>query len=256
MTEPNPKALPAPRVVDGGAGLCVFVGLGTPRDVSEAQLVAWVAEAVALARAMGGRKICTRPNAAALSAAYRRALEGAGFVHRGDRVEFKTPIAGLPGDEGSPLAWKTLTEVGEEVAAAALGLAASGDPHGLTPDEVPLEIIRGYLTDPELTSAPECVQVGYLDGAVAAFVCAQIAPSDGWSRITYMGVVPGLRGQGLGRWVHRRGFSMMKAQGGQEYHGGTAAENPAMLHLFRAHGCAEKWRMSEWEKTLSEGSEA
>ena len=80
-----------------------------------------------------------------------------------------------------------------------------------------------------------------------AFVCAQVAPSDGWSRITYMGLVESARGRGLGRWVHRRGFAMMRAQGGELYHGGTAAENAGMLRLFVDHGCDEVARLEEFE---------
>jgi len=249
-TDMTPPGLPAPRVVDVGGGWCVFVGLGTPRDVSDEAMASWVGEAVTAARALGGHHLGTRPIAAAVNAPYRKALEGAGFRYRGDRVEFKAPVSDLPGDEGSPITWRSMLDVGEAAAAAALALAAESDPHGLSPDDEPLDVIRGYLAEPNLIGAADCVQVGYLDGALAAFVCAQVDPSDGWSRVTYMGVVPSLRGRGLGRWVHRKGFALMKAQGGREYHGGTAAENPAMLQLFREHGCEEKWRMAEWDMKL------
>ena len=43
------------------------------------------------------------------------------------------------------------------------------------------------------------------------------------------------RGKGLGKWIHRHGFSMMKAQGGKLYHGGTVTENLAMIKLFQVH---------------------
>jgi len=82
-----------------------------------------------------------------------------------------------------------------------------------------------------------------------ALVCAQVAAESGWSRITYMGPIPAARGQGLGRWVHRRGFAMLKAQGGTLYHGGTAVENHAMCKLFRDHGCTVYRRMTEWVRT-------
>jgi GNAT superfamily N-acetyltransferase len=62
-----------------------------------------------------------------------------------------------------------------------------------------------------------------------------------------MGVVPEARGRGLGTWVHRHGFRMLRDQGGKLYHGGTAAVNAPMLRLFRAHGCKEAARMVEFE---------
>ena len=94
---------------------------------------------------------------------------------------------------------------------------------------------------------PECFQIGSLEGEDVAFVCAQVAAKDGWSRIAYMGLVPAARGKGLGRWLHRHGFAMIKEQGGKLYHGGTAASNKAMLALFEAHGCREFKRMTEFD---------
>ena len=91
------------------------------------------------------------------------------------------------------------------------------------------------------------MQVGFVDGREAAFVCAQVAAKDGWSRISYMGVVPDARGQGLGTWVQRRGFRLMRELGGTTYHGGTAADNAAMLRLFEKHGCEECARLREFE---------
>ena len=92
------------------------------------------------------------------------------------------------------------------------------------------------------------MQIGSIDGTFAAFVMAQVAPSDGWSRVTYVGIVPEFRGQGLGKWAHRRGFTVMRAQGGKLYHGGTRSENAPMVRLFEMHGCAEFARMTEWKR--------
>lgn len=124
---------------------------------------------------------------------------------------------------------------------------AAGDPHSRDEQEDPRDALADWLSAPGLTSGPACVQIGYLDDRAVAFVCAQVSPEDGWSRITYMGLVPDARGRGLGTWVHRRGFRMLREQGGKLYHGGTAAANTGMLRLFREHGCKEVVRMLEYE---------
>ena len=124
---------------------------------------------------------------------------------------------------------------------------AAGDPHGLAPDDDPAALLDSYLADVKLGGNEDCVAIGYLADEPVAFVCAQVDSDDGWSRITYMGLVTSARRRGLGRWVHRRGFAMMKALGGVEYHGGTATANTGMLKLFAEHGCKEKWRLLEFE---------
>jgi hypothetical protein len=48
--------------------------------------------------------------------------------------------------------------------------------------------------------------------------------------------VPEARGQGLGSTVQRHGLSMLRAQGGTEYHGGTSLENRAMRRCFERLG--------------------
>lgn len=61
-----------------------------------------------------------------------------------------------------------------------------------------------------------------------------------------MGVIPEFRGKGFGKWVHRHGFMMMKAQGGKLYHGGTHGENLPMRKLFESHGCKIFCELEEW----------
>jgi len=201
-----------------------------------------VPEALARARELGARLVRIRPRAAQLGPRFRAALLGHGFRELGERIEFKTPVAELPLDDG-----RTLAEVGGDAAAEMLARAAAGDPRGDDENDDPRAAIAEFLGAPALTHGPDCVQVGYLDGRPVAFVCAQVQPTDGWARITYMGVVPEERGRGLGAWVHRRGFRILRDQGGQLYHGGTAAANAPMLRLFRAHKCRETERMFEFE---------
>ncbi len=233
----------AMRLAPAGEGVVVVVGpFG---DATEAATL--LPEAFARAQELNTRVLMTRPTADRLVPAYRSALLDLGFVERGERIEFKTSVEALPLDDGSPLTWKGLSDVGEDFAVTMLARAAEGDPHGLSEDEDPRDALRSYLSDAELTCDPDCVQIGYDGDDAVAFLCAQIAPSDGWSRITYMGLVPAARGRGLGIWVHRRGFRLMRDLGGKLYHGGTASSNAAMVRLFTKHGCEEIERMIDFE---------
>jgi GNAT superfamily N-acetyltransferase len=171
-----------------------------------------------------------------------------GFTKESDRIEFRHELSELPGDQGSPLRWEAMAPLGavpEHAAANVLKHSSIGDPGG-DPNEDALAALRGELADSILTSGPECVQVAYLDEKVVGIVIAQINPKTKWSRISYMGLLPEYRGLQLGKWVHRHGFEMMRAQGGELYHGGTHAGNASMLRLFHSHGCTEYRRMQEW----------
>lgn len=176
------------------------------------------------------------------------ALKKIGFTETRKRIEFRRPISELPGDNGSPFVWKSLVPLGdidEIFAASILKKSAVGDPSA-DPGENSLLALRSELSDPVLTSGPDCVQLAYLNQSVAGIVIAQINPKTKWSRISYMGLLPEYRNQGLGKWVHRHGFEIMRSQGGELYHGGTNAENTPMLKLFLSHGCLEYRKMQEW----------
>jgi GNAT superfamily N-acetyltransferase len=255
--ERGERALADMRVVpDGSGGLKAALRLA-PAGLSTVALAGpfgddeaatgLLPEALARARELGARLVRNRPRVAQIGPRFRAALLEAGFKQLGERIEFKTQVAELPGDDGTPLEWRTLAEVGFDMAAEMLARVAEGDPRGDAENDDPRAEVAEFLAAPALTRGPECVQVGYVAGKPVAFVCAQVQPSDGWSRIAYMGVVPEARGKGLGAWVHRRGFRMIREQGGKLYQGGTAAANAPMLWLFRAHGCRETDRMLEFE---------
>lgn len=203
---------------------------------------ALIAEACARARDLGTRQLDYRLEASDLSAS----LPGLGFVRRHVRIEYRTPLPELPDDAGTPLSW-AIAPLAEAV--EVLGRAAASDPDW-DPDDDPDAALLSYLEDPVLTHGPECVQVASVDGGVAGIVVAQVNPRTWWSRITYMGVVPELRGRGLGTWVHRHGFAMMRAQGGLTYQGGTVEGNLAMVRLFERHRCRFLHRLEEWRAIL------
>jgi len=175
-----------------------------------------------------------------------------GFSKKHERIEFKTQIANLPDEEGTPLTWESASASGAidlESAAELLGQAGRGDPDWSTNDD-PCELLTQWLADAELSHGPKSVQIGFSDGNPAAIVIAQVNQRSGWSRITYMGLLPEFRQRGLGKWIHRHGFTMMKEQGGKEYHGGTVSTNTTMIRLFHRHNCIEFRKMDEWTLSL------
>ena len=102
------------------------------------------------------------------------------------------------------------------------------------------------ISDPILTCNLSGILLGFIKNIAVAYIHVQINPESGWSRITYLGIIPEFRKQGLGKFVHQHGFKMIKELGGTLYHGGTASTNKAMLSLFNRHNCTEYARMQEW----------
>ncbi|MFN8509508.1 MAG: GNAT family N-acetyltransferase [Deinococcaceae bacterium] len=178
----------------------------------------------------------------------KKAAELEGLHFRSGRVEFKAQISDLQDDVGTPITWKAIPDSNDETLAQAgllMERASEGNPD-FSPEDDGFECLKGYLSEPGMTSGPNCIHLGYIDQQPMAIVIAQIETATGWSRITYMAMLPEFRNKGLGKWVHRHGFSMMRDQGGITYYGGTSEANTAMLKLFSLHGCEIDRRMEEW----------
>jgi len=177
-----------------------------------------------------------------------------GFKKKNERIEFKKSVSELPNDEGSPLRWKSAKELNltPEGIAKILRQVSEGDPD-TDPTEDPLQFIQDFLADPVLTAGLECIHFGFLGEDIAALTVVQRNPKTGWSRISYMGVVPKFRKQNIGNWVHRYSFTVMKKEGGLLYHGGTTSTNLGMIRLFENNGCARFCEMEEWNFSI--GSE-
>jgi GNAT superfamily N-acetyltransferase len=178
----------------------------------------------------------------------REAAELEGLHFRSGRVEFKAQIFDLQDDAGTPITWKAIPDINDETLTQAgllMERASEGDPDA-SPEDDGFECLKGYLSEPGLTSGPNCIHLGHIDQQPMAIVVAQIEAATGWSRITYMAMLPEFRNKGLGKWVHRHGFSMMRDQGGITYHGGTSEDNTPMLKLFSNHGCEINRRLEEW----------
>jgi hypothetical protein len=88
---------------------------------------------------------------------------------------------------------------------------------------------------------------------IAAVSVGQVDRVSGWSRISYIGIVPAFRGRGLGIWVQRHGFDLMRRQQGTLHHGGTSAENHRIIRIFETHECEFYRRLQEWRLPLESG---
>ena len=205
------------------------------------------------------QQVTTRPLLNLLDAGYRKALTQAGFHLLGERVEYKTPVSQLPQEIANKIAnenaneieWRTvLTEDELHTVAAIFKEAVEGDAHALDVLANPLGCIKEALSQAELTSDLSGIQIGYVNHAPAAYVHVQISPKTGWSRVTYMGVLKKFRGKGLGKLVHLHCFAMIRELGGTLYHGGTSAENLAMIRLFESSHCVKFAEMQEWQLDL------
>ncbi|MGZ3775620.1 MAG: GNAT family N-acetyltransferase [Pseudobdellovibrionaceae bacterium] len=181
-------------------------------------------------------------------------LPNLGFTKKSDRIEFKKSVDELPIDEDSPIIWKTAEELKwqPESVAKTLKQVAEGDPD-TDPNEDPLLFIQDFLADPVLTSGLRCIHIGFFENEIAALTVVQINPKTGWSRISYIGVMPKFRKKNFGNWVHRYSFKVMRAEGGKLYHGGTTSTNAGMIKLFEKNGCSRFCEMEEWVYSLKGG---
>jgi GNAT superfamily N-acetyltransferase len=227
-------------------------GIQTPKHIAEIDLQPseWT-DSVHLLKARLSERLFHRAvlrfTTARLTTGLPAALQAIGFSKRSDRVEFRAELHDLPEGANSPLIWRALDEDSQTLVLSAqvLDRCSSMDPNWDVGQLAP-SLINDGLADTEFSSSLEAVQIGYLKGDPVAFVFAQVERSTGWSRLTYMGLIPELRGQGLGKWVHRHGFDMMRRQGGRVYHGSTTDTNLPMLRTFLAQGCKECRRVQEW----------
>jgi hypothetical protein len=236
------------RLVQLGQGFWILSELIAREDAGDdgkRQATVLIDEAMKRANHIKANQVFTRINTAQYYHDYGVALSNAGFRRIGERVEFRSPVENLPDEIGTPFTWKPMDQVGMNTAIDLFGQVGEGAPDW-DEDDDPANLLTVYFSEEGLTSGPECLHVGYIDNDPAAVVIAQVSPDDGWSRITFMGLVLHMRGRGLGRWVHRHGFQMIREQGGTLYHGGCLGVNTAMVALFNAHSCQEHLRVEEW----------
>lgn len=207
-------------------------------------------EALARAHELRAGRVITRVHDAHSFPAYAARLEQLGFVPLDRRIEFIAKLAELPGEGGSPFTWRSMASFSRDTVVQLLDDVLQGDLSPALHDSAD-EALREMLEAPDLTHSDECVHVGLVDGAPAALVIAQVQTSTGWGSITQLGLHGDFRGRGLGAFVHRHGFDMLRAQGGTYYRDGTSLANAPMRRLFEKHGCREYARMTDWGATVA-----
>lgn len=209
------------------------------------------ANAKAAAVEFGAKTIWARLRSDYEPEMFRMILKQIGFQKKSERIEYQCDVVNLPDEDGSPFEWKSLKQLDwDEARLAQFTAEITKGALDIDPDEKPEDFIKDWLNHHELTSGLDCIAVGFVTDKAAALVVAQINKSTGWSRLSYLGILPEYRGRGFGKWVQRHGFSMMKDQGGKLYHGGTHAENLPMKKLFESHGCKFSGAMEEWSCTV------
>jgi hypothetical protein len=130
----------------------------------------------------------------------------------------------------------------QEVADLLAETAKDSPNHDVTDN--PLEIVQSYLTDDELYSEPDCIQIGVVNGEPAAILIPQ--SEDTWGTLSFMGIVPRYRGKGYGVIVQQHGMSCLYKQGARLYHGGTQDSNTAMQAVFEKNQCQMFKKLEVW----------
>ncbi|QXE01387.1 hypothetical protein [Terribacillus sp. DMT04] len=72
----------------------------------------------------------------------------------------------------------------------------------------------------------------------------------GEGRIYYIGSLPSVRGQGVGRLVHAASLYMLQEMGAAVYKGSTHAANVPMQCVFQSNGCIEGKRIATYYKGM------
>jgi len=252
-------------LVPAGRQILRLVPIRSPGPIDE-RAARLVDEALDVARAEGARRVDLRLEERRWSAPLEAACRRTGGVEGAGRVEHGAPLDALPG----PLpgdARITLGPAPDEAAAAeVLARCAVDSPDALEPDETAARVVQDMLNHPNRScDLARVLHVGRRAEApggspsgrgtppdrAIAFVCAQVDPAAGWSTITFLGLAPEVRGEGLGPVLQRHGFAMLRAQGGVRYRGGTSLDNAPMRACFARNGVPEVARYREVRWTLS-----
>jgi ribosomal protein S18 acetylase RimI-like enzyme len=190
---------------------------------------------------------------AARAAMHRDSLIARGFKRGEDRVEYRMALdEALVALEArkitARLAWSCVDTGAETELARAAGFfreAAEGDPASHADDDA-LGFLRTLVEDEETVKVPERIQIGTSEGVPAAVLALTVYPSDGWSSIYYLGVLPAFRGRGFGGEAMAHAFRCLKAMGGVTYHDGTGSRNARARSLFARLGRPPFRAMEEW----------
>lgn len=191
---------------------------------------------------------------AARAGLHRESLIARSFQQGEDRVEYRMTIdealAALDSRKIEPrLTWYCVDPNNEKDLARAAKLfckAAQGDPAADSWNDT-LGFLKMLIEKEDTVETPERIQIGSFEGVPAAVLALMVYPSDGWSTIYYLGVLPDFRGRGFGAEVVLHGLRCLKAMGGSIYHDGTGSSNAAARALFAHLGHPPCRIIEEWK---------
>lgn len=184
---------------------------------------------------------------------HRNSLSACGFKRGEDRLEYRMDLADAitaldTGKSEVELVWNCVgTESKSDLALAGdlFCQASEGDP-GSHPGKDTMGFLRALIEEKETVQAPERLQIAMCGNDPAAVLALKVYPSDGWSTIYYVGVLPAFRGRGFGIAAMLQAFHSLKAMGGKTYQGGTTSRNAAARALFARLGRPPFRLMEEW----------
>jgi len=176
-------------------------------------------------------------------------LEAAGFLDEGVLHHFEAPISAFAEeDAGTPFFWRTMVEVGPNVAMAMLERVSEEDPHGteekgLNPEEE-LEIL---LDDSLWVACRNSVQIGYYDGDAGSFVACLVDRHTTTARIGYMGLTWRNRNRKLCHWLLERAGVIAHEENATKVQSAAFADQPKVISVHKSMGFTEIGSVNFWE---------
>jgi GNAT superfamily N-acetyltransferase len=167
-----------------------------------------------------------------------RALDDAGFALLLDQLHLRGPLTSAPAPPSSPFTYRPVTPASRR---ALLWLIARVWPYGTPLDVSPAEelaAIEHASAGPD--GAPDRSLWRFADhaGATAGLVLAHRHADDPHvGSLAAFGLVPELRGRGLGAALHDDALALLHQAGASTYHESTPATNAPMLTLLHRAGC-------------------
>ncbi len=155
---------------------------------------------------------------------------------------FALPVATDEAVSFTPLAYKTLAELGEKAFLAYLTAAATDDPEG-SAAENPEQEFQELLAHAGDAFRPEQWFVVFdsadspTSRAVGVLLPQQFSDKPSEGTLSYLGVMPDFRGQGYGARLHQRGLDLLFSWGVKRYIGSTGQTNLAMQRVFEKNAC-------------------
>jgi RimJ/RimL family protein N-acetyltransferase len=184
-----------------------------------------------------------------------RLLKQAGYELLRDGLRWR--YSGAAGDESReehPLEFRTLSDVGEETFVEAIAATYEGIRDSWIAARIDESGTLGaawadFRDEQELDYRPEWWELAYTaDGTQAGVIMVARNPTA--AVISYVGIVPELRGRGLAPQLVRRGTRRLLESGADEIRGDCDRDNIGMIKAFERAGYEEFARRRTYKRAL------